>query len=57
MINDHFFTDDFGEPKMTMITLKIYINKKILINIVREMLQNVTDSLVFRAKSKVTAIY
>lgn len=55
-MNEHFFTNKFGKPKNTAMTVIFSIIKKVLIIIMREMLQNVTESLVIGTKSKTVAI-
>lgn len=54
-MNEHFFTNKFGTPKNADVTVIFSIIKKVLI-IMREMLQNVTESLVIGTKSKTVAI-
>ncbi len=55
-MNEHFFTNKFGTPKNADVTVIFSIIKKVLIIIMREMLQNVTESLVIGTKSKTVAI-
>ena len=55
-MNEHFFTNKFGTPKNAAMTVIFGIIKKVLIIIMKEMLQNVTESLVIGTKSKTVAI-
>ena len=56
VMNEHFFTNKFGTPKNVAMTVIFSIIKKVLIIIMREILQNVTESLEIGIKSKTVEI-